>query len=56
MRDPEYIVYYDTPNGRPAKRFGRDARAAMEWAQDQRPDRQAQVVKCQTVWSANEDN
>jgi hypothetical protein len=55
MMDPEYWVYYDTPNGRPKRSFGRDSRAAMNWAKEQPKDRQAEVVKVQSVWSANED-
>jgi len=54
MQDPEYFVYYDTPNGRPRKHFGRDHRTAMEWAQRNR-DKGTEVVKCQSVWSAKSD-
>ena len=54
MQDPTFWVYYDTPNGRPRKSFGRDSRAAMAWAQDH-ADRNTAVVKEQEVWSARDD-
>jgi len=53
MQDPEYFVYYSTANNRPRKHFGRDSQAAMEWAQ-KNADKDTEVVKCQTVWSARE--
>lgn len=53
MQDPEFFVYYDTTNGRPRKNFGRDFRAAMAWAQDN-ADKDTEVIKCQSVWSAKE--
>lgn len=51
MKDPEYFVYYTTANNRPRKHFGRDHQAAMKWAQENR-DKDTEVVKCQSVWSA----
>lgn len=55
MQDPEFFVYYTTAGGntRPRKNFGRDHRAAMEWAQAH-ADRDTEVIKCQSVWSARE--
>lgn len=53
MRDPEYFVYYDRANTRPRKFFGRDHQAAMAWAQAN-SDKDTEVVKCQTVWSARD--
>jgi hypothetical protein len=49
--DPEYFVYYDRANTRPRKHFGQDHRGAMAWAQEN-ADKNTQVVECQTVWSA----
>lgn len=50
-QDPTYFVYYKTPEGvEHRKNFGRDHRAAMEWAQAN-AHRDTEVVKCQTVWS-----
>ncbi len=50
MEDPEFWVYYDRTNTRPKKYFGRDSRAAMNWAKDNMSKR-PEVVKVQSVWS-----
>jgi hypothetical protein len=56
MKDPEFFVYYDAGGDRrPRKSFGRDGRAAMEWATTH-ADRDPEVIKCQSVWSAREDS
>lgn len=39
-----FKVYYDTPNGRPAKRFDTGGEA-FKYAASMTPDRRAQVVK-----------
>lgn len=54
MQDPQYFVYYDRSDSRPRKNFGRDAQAAMNWAKEH-ADKNTEVVKCQSVWSAKDD-
>jgi hypothetical protein len=53
MKDPEYFVYYDRGDTRPRKSFGRDGRAAMDWATTH-ASKDTEVFKCQSVWSARD--
>ena len=58
MADVRYIVRYDTTNSRPAKDFGSDRNAAVEWAKN-RPEKRPDVIQVtETViysnWRATE--
>lgn len=52
MTKTKYVVYYDTPNGRPKKDFGADRDEAIVWAAKQPDNRRAQAcaITEEVIW------